>query len=398
MKILQVIPYFPPAYAFGGPVEVSYQISKELVKRGHEVIVYTSDAGNYSSRLNIESIKFIDGIEVHYFRNLSLASVKILKLFITPQLISHAKKEVKKFDVIHLHEYRTFQNIVVANYARKYGVPYVLQAHGSLPRIMPWRRLKWVYDIFVGYWLLWGASKVIALTRVEARQYKAMGVPEEKITIVPNGINLSEYANLPPKGLFKKKFNIKEEEKIILYLGRINKSKGLDLLAKAFKIVSKEFGNVRLVIVGPDDGYAATFSRLIASLGIEEKVLMTGFVKKEDKLAALVDSDVFVTPRFSGFPVTFLEACLAGCPIITTSDELDWIHNNVGYVVESSPTALAKAILSIMKDDEKYVKFRINCKSIIKNFDIARIASQLEALYTSMVKNHRVTDGRTGLE
>ncbi|MBO3810151.1 MAG: glycosyltransferase, partial [Candidatus Brockarchaeota archaeon] len=113
MKILQVVPYFPPAYAFGGPVKAAYQISRELVKRGHEVIVYTTDVKDFESRLGINSYTTLDGIEVRRFRNISLTSIKKLKLFITPHLVSCAKKEVKDFDVIYLHEYRTFQNIVM---------------------------------------------------------------------------------------------------------------------------------------------------------------------------------------------------------------------------------------------------------------------------------------------
>ena len=386
MKILQVVPYFPPAYAFGGPVKVAYQVSRELVKREHEVVAYTSDARDFGSRLNVESVKFVDGMRVHYFGNLALMLVKKFKLFITPQLVSRAKEEVEKFDVIHLHEYRTFQNIVVAHYAKKYGVPYVLQAHGSLLRIMAWQRLKWVYDVLFGYRLLRDASKVVALSRVEAQQYKAMGVPEEKIAIIPNGIDLSEYANLSPKGAFKRKFNIDEDEKVVLYLGRIHESKGLGLLTDAFSVVCKDLNNVRLVVVGPDDGYAATFSRRISDLGIKGKVLLTGFVKKRDKLAALIDSDVFVTPRFYGFPVTFLEACLAGCPIVTTSNELDWIHENVGYVVESSPIALAKAISNILQDERVYKRFKNNCRTTVKNFDISTVASRLEDTYKSVMR------------
>ena len=97
-----MIPYFPSACAFGGRVEASYQTFKELVIKECEVIVCASNAGNYCLRLNIEPIKFVNGIEMYYFRNFSLAYVKMYKLFITLQLILHAKKKVKKFDVIHL--------------------------------------------------------------------------------------------------------------------------------------------------------------------------------------------------------------------------------------------------------------------------------------------------------
>jgi len=67
MKILQVVPYFHPAYAFGGPVNVVYQISKKLAKKGHEVVIYTSDAKDFGSRLNIEFSDEIGGMRDYVF-------------------------------------------------------------------------------------------------------------------------------------------------------------------------------------------------------------------------------------------------------------------------------------------------------------------------------------------
>lgn len=375
MRILQVIPVF--SAPFGGPVTVVRSISKELAKR-HDVTVYTTTALDQrrdfkDSLFEVES----DGYHVVYFPRIFMFS----GFNVSPAMARALKKTINEFDIIHLHSWRHFQDIAVHYYSKKYGVPYILQAHGSLPRIMTKQMLKWIYDVSFGNRLLRDASKVIALSQLEAQQYRGMGVPEEKIAIVPNGIDLSEYAVLPPKGCFKRKFGIGDDEKIMLYVGRLHESKGLDLLARAFKIVSKGVNNVRLVVVGPDDGYATAFSRLISSLGIEEKVLFTGFVEKKGKLAAFVDSDVFVTPRFYGFPVTFLEACLAGCPIITASDELDWINNNVGYVTEYSSDALAKAVATVLHDEQVNRTFRNNCRHIIKNFDISTVTRQVEKVY-----------------
>jgi glycosyltransferase involved in cell wall biosynthesis len=391
MKILQVTPYFPPAYAFGGPVKVVYQISRELIKRGHEVVVYTTDVKDFGSRLEIDSSNTIKGMKVHRFRNISSTLVKKLKLFITPQLALFARKEVRKFDIIHLHEYRTFQNIVIHHYARKYNVPYVLQAHGSLPRIGAWQKLKWVYDILFGYRLLRDASKVIALTRIEAEQYKAMGVPKEKITIIPNGIDLSEYAELPPKGAFKKKFNIPENKKMILYLGRIHKTKGIDFLIRAYAHLINEVKcrDAILVIVGPDDGYLNDVKALANSLGVYSSTLFTGFISNEDKLKALVDADVFVTPSFYGFPMTFLEACAVETPIVTTSlgDTLEWIDRNVGYVTQPTPRDLAEAICRIISDNRLRRRFSKNCIEIVKSeFSIEKVVERLEKVYEEVVK------------
>jgi len=99
-----------------------------------------------------------------------------------------------QFDCIHLHGFRGFQNIIVARYAKKFNVPYILQVHGSLSRGAVKRRLELLYDIMFGFKLLRETSRAIALSQIEAERYKSMGVPEDKIAIIPNGIDLSEYA------------------------------------------------------------------------------------------------------------------------------------------------------------------------------------------------------------
>jgi len=387
MKILQVVPYFPPAYAFGGPVKVSFQVSKELVQRGHEVVVYTSDAKDLVSRLSVEQVSYVDGIKVNYFRNIWVPK---LKLFLTPGLVSKVKEEVRQFDVIHLHEFRTFQNIIIHYYAMRYGVPYVLQAHGSLPRFTYLKWLKWIYDKFFGYRLLRDASKVIALNKVEAEQYQSMDVQDERIAIVPNGIDLTEYSDLPPKKSFKERYNIPLESKLILYLGRIHQSKRIDLLINSFFLVLARFkcSSIILVLMGPDDGYMDEAKSLAESLGIINSILFTGFVSAEDKRKALVDADIFVTPSFSGFPMTFLEACATGTPIITTTlgDKLGWINGKVGYVTSPTYYNMAEAIHAIVSNDELRGNFSRNCIKIVEsNFSLEKVIDRLEHIYKKVI-------------
>jgi len=390
MKILQVCPIFPPRpKEFGsGVTQVVYNVSKELAKRGHKVEVYTSNALDVNTKIEDKSnLMLVDGIKVYHFPYV----MHYYTFFLTPFMISAVRKNLKEFDVIHIHDLRAFQSIVVYYYARKYGVPYVLQAHGSLPRIMAKRRLKWFYDVLFGYKLLRDASKVIALSRVEADQYRRMGVPEEKIAIIPNGIDLSEYANLPPKGAFKKKFGIPEDKKVILYLGRIHRSKGIDLLIKAYAYLIEKMGNkdAVLVIAGPDDGYLNEAKALADSLGIYNSVMFTGFISSEDKLKALVDADVFVTPSFYGFPMTFLEACATGTPIITTTlgDTLEWINGNVGYVSLPTYSHIAEAIYRIVSDDELHEKFSRNCRGIVRSeFSLEKVVDRLEQVYRAVAE------------
>jgi len=98
---------------------------------------------------------------------------------------------------------------------------------------------------------------------------------------------------------------------------------------------------------------------------------------------------VFVTPSFYGFPMTFLESCAVGTPIVTTSlgDTLEWIDGNVGYVTRPTPRDLAEAVYRIISDDELRRKFSRNCiKVVISNFSLEKVVERLESLYEEIVK------------
>jgi len=321
--------------------------------------------------------------------------VKKLKLFLTPQLILYAKEEIKKFDVIHLHEYRTFQNIIIRHYATKYGVPYVLQAHGSLPRVGSWRKLKLVYDVLFGYRLLKDVSKVIALSDVEAEQYKIMGVPEDKIAIVPNGIDLSKYAELPPKGVFKKKFNIPEDKKIILYLGRIHKSKGIDFLTKSYAYLVKKmhFDDTILVIAGPDDGYLKEAKKVVTSLGVLSETVFTGPLTEGEKLSAYVDAHLVVNvePR-NVFGLVPLEAAACGKPVIVSQGNgIKEIirQGEFGFSVKYGDVKrLAEIIAQMLENDYLREKMGENGRRFVfKNFSWRRIIEIYEEVYDDAMKS-----------
>ena len=376
MKILQVNPFFSSVH--GGSAIAPYYLSRELAKRGHEVTVFTSDY-----KLSRDWVESSDQVKVYSFKTWTSWA----KFYLTPTLIKTAKEGLKRFDLIHMHNYRTFQNIVVAHYAKKYGVPYVLQAHGSLLRIMAWQRLKWIYDVLFGYRLLRDASKVVALSRMEAEQYKAMGVPDEKIAVIPNGIDLSEYADLPPKGSFKKKFNINGDEKIILFLGRIHKIKGIDILVKAFANIVEKLNDVRLVVVGPDDGYLGELEALIKTLKIESKVLITGPLYGEDKLEAYVDADVYVLPsRYETFPMGLLEAYACDKPVVASRvgglkdlvlNKATGLSFDLGNIRQ-----LTNSILYLVNNDDKAREMGLRGKQFVKeNFTVEKVVDRLERLY-----------------
>ena len=228
---------------------------------------------------------------------------------------------------------------------------------------------------------------------VSGEKYTAIMLKNKDIGICANvdrAINndLSEYENLPKKGSLEKKYGIENNEKIILYLGRIHKTKGIDLLIGAYADLIKHLDNVRLVIVGPDDGFLSTLKRQIEDLEIGDRILFTGPLHESDKLGAYVDVDVFVTPSFLGFPVTFLEACACGTPIITTrnGDELDWIHDRVGYVVEYNKEQLQDAMSKILSDEGLMRRFGEEGKRLVRNeFGWDKVVKKIEKFYEDCI-------------
>ena len=146
--------------------------------------------------------------------------------------------------------------------------------------------------------------------------------------------------------------------------------------------------NVKLVLVGPDDGYKTHLEKRAKKIGIQDKLLFTGYVSEKEKIEAFVDSDVLITPRFYGFPIVFAEALACGLPIVATNkgDVLEWIHNQVGYITEYDSNQLKDAILRILEDKQTRDKFSENCKRLVnEKFNWEIITNKIEKIYFEII-------------
>jgi glycosyltransferase involved in cell wall biosynthesis len=374
MRILEVVDLFSPSH--GGSAVVPYQLSRQLSKNGHKVTIYAS-----KTRLTQTYINLLPEVRVHAFNTwLSLANFQV-----TPGLIGKARNEVKHFDIIHMHNYRTFQNVVVHHYAKKYGVPYVLQAHGSLTTFFQRGWLKRVFDTAWGYRILKDAAKVLAVTKAEAEQYQSMKVSEGKIELVPHGVDLSEYENLPEKGEFRRRYNLGNDQRIILYLGRIDKIKGLDLLAGAFADLARLRDDIKLIIAGPDGGYLRTLRRLVSDLRIGDTVVFTGPLYGLEKLKAYVDADVYVLPSsYEIFGITVLEACACGTPVAITDrcGIAEAIKGQAGLVVSYDKDQLKEELVHMLSDDRvRHESGERGRLLVCEKFNWQKIVEQVERVY-----------------
>jgi glycosyltransferase involved in cell wall biosynthesis len=387
-----VTKYYYPALSFGGPVRYTYNISKYLARKGHEVSVYATDALYPRSHVRIGyKVRIIEGAEVHFFRNIG----KFSEMFISPGIISAFHRSIGKYDVVHLHEYRTFQNIAFL-VSKLDTSPYVVETHGlRLPEyaIREGRAVlvgpRRIYDRAFGERLLRGCKKVIALTEFERGLLQRNGVDEGKIVVIPGGVCPEDFSDPPAPDLFRTQFAI-AEGRIILYVGRISKTKGIDTLVKAFHRLTAKFTDVKLVVAGSDDGYLRILKSIVGGLHEDSRVLFTGPLTEQQKLSAYNSADVIVYPGiYESFPVVPLEAAIMGRPVVVSSDPgMDFVSKgkfglNFDYGNEYE---LEQTLQRILQDDRLARRLgQTGRKCVLENYTWDIVASRLEELYRRIV-------------
>lgn len=392
MKILHVVGYF--TWPYGGPVRIVYDQANSLASRGHNVSIYTTDVGPVHRVDDHNKIKSDRGVDIRYFRCLNNWTAKTFRFLFSPEMQSAFAAETQNFDIIHTHETRGFHNLCVWHYARKYSIPYVLEAHGTVPTALPDQKkmyavAKYLSDRIIYHRILKNASKVIALSQSESRLYEQVGVKNRRIEIIPNAIDREYFEQLPARGEFRKRYCIDPEEQIVLFLGRIHETKGLALLLEAFRGLKKEVRHVRLIIVGPDGGYLARLKTKIRSLGLNDSVLLTGPLYDAAKLEAYVDADVFAYPSsYEVFGLSPLEACACGTATIVTNrcGVAEWIKS-VACVIDYNAEQLQSAMRYILQSaDLRGDIGRRSLKMVTEQYNTDRVAQDLERTYRACLK------------
>jgi glycosyltransferase involved in cell wall biosynthesis len=393
MRILQVTSYFPPTYSFGGVPQVAYGISKELVRRGHEVTVFTTDGYDLTSRLHVEeNPMWIDGIKVFHFRNYCYTLVRY-RITTALGMIPALSKSARCFDLVHLHEYRSSEAIIVRHFATKFRIPYVLQPHGQFPitQRQQLQHLKKIFDKIWGKSILRDAARLIAVSESEIEQFKKMGVPSEESALIPNGIDLDKFNDLPQYGKFRTEHGLRDKP-IILFLGRLDKRKRIDFLIDAFNALVKEIDNVVLVIAGPDGGNKTELIKLVDSYGISDKVKFTGYVNST--IEAYRDADLLVSPGFfEVFGLVPFEAILCNTPVIVTDDCGcgEWIKElDCGHLVRFGDVRGLKELMKSVLEDPSEIKrkTKIGKGYIEDRLNWRAIASTFEQLYEDCINTN----------
>ncbi len=385
MRVLHVVPSFYPAWAYGGIPRCAYELCRALVQLGVEVTAWTTDAYDATRRLP-ETTATADGISIRRFPNLSNGLAYHRQLYLPRGLRAYAARHVGEFDLVHLHSHRHLLQPLVANPAVRTGVPYVFTGNGTVPTIERYLSVKRVIDSLGARTFLHHAAACIAVSQAETAHYRAADVRPDRITVIPNGLRLEEFATLPARGSFRQRYGLSAAP-LILFLGKITPRKGLDVLVRALRRLP---ANVQLVVAGNFMMPEEPLRSLVGSEGVSERVRFVGLLSGTEKLAAYVDADVTAYPsRDEIFGLVPFESLMCGTPVVVCDDSGcgEWTAAAGGGVLVpyGDDTALAAAVLRLLQpspEREAYVSR--GRRYIQEHFGWERIAQQTLALYESV--------------
>lgn len=315
MKVLIAIPSVAAIY--GGPSKCVIELATELGRLGINVDLITTNADGNSS-LDVPLNKWISqsSYRMRYFSYYK-RSAYLFSYALTRWILQN----VRSYDIVHTNAVFSYPVLATCYACKMNDVPYVVTPHGMLE---PWAlsqkaTKKRIYYQISEKTLLKKAAAIHALARPEAANIKSLqlGAP---IFLGPNGIHRPEFETLPNRAIFFEEYPQLKGKKLVLFLSRIDPKKGLDILAKAFGILVKQYNNLHLIVAGPDNiGFLQTARQFFQDHECLDKVTFTGILTGKLKYAALAAASVYVLPSYSeGFSVSVLEAMASGLPSVIT--------------------------------------------------------------------------------
>jgi glycosyltransferase involved in cell wall biosynthesis len=404
MRILNVTQAYFPFLEKGGPAVKVRAIAERMAKRGHRVTVLTADDGlegrdatfeMRSQRTPVGRAAEMDGVEALYLSTW----LRYRALTLNPRLVPFCRKHLGEFDIVHIFGLYDLLGPALALYCRRAGTPYIVEPMGMFRPIVRNIRLKRLYHRWLGRKMLAEARVLVATSQEEARELASGGIPEAKIVVRRNGIELPE--QLPAFGAFRRQWQISSAAKVVLFLGRLVPKKSPDLLLRALaRSVLQKAGarSILLVLAGPaeDRGYREHLGRLAAELGLADRVRLTGPLYGENKWAAYRDADIFVLPSQSeNFGNTVAEAIACGTPVIVTDrcGIAPMVQGRAGLVLPYEAEALAAALATLLDDDALRARLRDGCPQVARELSWDEPIALMENIYAQILAGTEAVEG-----
>ncbi len=387
MKILMLTWEYPPRVV-GGIARVVNDLSKRLIKDGHEVTVVTYREGN-TPYYEVDK-----GVNVYRVDNFMINANNFIDWVMQLNFNMVAKvgeiiAKEGKFDVIHAHDW-------LVAYAAKtlkqaYDMPIVSTIHATeAGRNNGIRENNQKYINDTEWMLTYESTEVIVNSNyMKSELQRLFGLPFEKINVVPNGVNITNYSGIERDYDFRRRYAM-DNEKIILFMGRLVYEKGVQYLIGAMPKILEHYHDAKLVIAGKG-GMIDELRREAENLGISNKVYFAGYLKGKDVARMYKAADISVFPStYEPFGIVALEAMLAEVPIVVSdigglNEIVD--HRQTGmksYCGNSN--SIADSILELLFDPQLCMNIVKKAKAKVRNeYNWNKIAQDTHFTYQKAI-------------
>jgi glycosyltransferase involved in cell wall biosynthesis len=364
---------------FTGPSKQAYLLTKGLEKKGISSIILTFKKGLVKLKRS-EIIKYKPFFGAGHYK----LSLKML--------LDSLKKD---YNIIHVHGYRNFQTDAgaISSFLRK--IPLIITTHGTvrgyefLNLDLKSRLPNIIYDAITMKFSLKIAKKIVATSKSEAKELISFGIPENKIKIIPNGI---EFPNV----------NIKKENKEtinLLTVSRLTYKNNLEMAIRAFYEAYKRNNKLRYIIVGDvipsrygkeEKGYKERLIKLCKDLGLQDKVIFKGWLSGEELWKVYCNSDLFLwSSRYDNFAHALVEAAYFKLPIISTpvgiAEEL--IGKEGGFIVNhENYKEMSERIIEIVENPKLMKEMGEHNHRQSLNYSYERMVEEYYKLYKEVLQ------------
>ena len=384
MKILMLTWEYPPRVV-GGISKVVYDLSHKMVKEGNEVTVVTYKDGD-----NVKYYENDKGVEVYRVDNYMIRPNNFIDwiMQLNFNMITKANEIINKngkFDVIHAHDWLVAYT--AKSIKESYNIPLISTIHATESG-----RNSGIHDETQRYindseWMLtYESSEVIVNSNYMKNEVqKLFGLPYDKINVIPNGVNLQLFSNVNVDYDFRRQYAM-DNEKIILYVGRLVYEKGIQNLIAAMPKILDRYHDSKLIICGRG-GMIDELREQVKYLGIDNKVYFAGYCdsKKMQKMYKCADVAVFPS-TYEPFGIVAIESMLSGTPTIVS--DVGGLNEIVEHGVTGmksyagNSNSIADSVLALLFDPKLCANISQNAiKKVKENYNWAKITDNTYYVY-----------------
>jgi glycogen(starch) synthase len=403
---------YPPKI-IGGLGTYAHELTRQLVKMENNVVVFTMNDGTLKTR------ELMNGVEVHRPRLIdiseifpevvaeeirrwgpgmnSFSNVFLYNLLVSSKIVNDLiPLEKKTFDILSVHDWLSSMAGITLRKAT--GIPMVLHLHSTEKGRSLGDGSKIINELEKKAANL--ADKVITVSNAMKGELIAYGFPSDKIEVVWNGVDYKKYS---PDRVSREKiqeirsrYGVTQEQKLILFIGRLTGVKGVDRLIMAMSQVLSRFPRCKLLVIGKGE-MEGELVRLATSLGISNSVVFNfNMLPEDERIAHYAACDLAVFPSlYEPFGIVALEAMAMKKPIVVGARGVSGLREIViasgekqtGYHVNPyDPNDIAWGIDSLLADEDHMRRLGENGRNrVISEFSWETVAQNVFGVYEKVV-------------